>query len=449
MPQLQTVDLSPTPYQGRETPLEKAAERFSDRFRSNQIQKQDSDELSKIYKQYQQDGQNIGNALMNLQTNPNLSPTRRVEAADQLLKFQQHNNALQKQAQKQQTDQARLNQKQESDQAREKTRQANIEYQQARLKQQEASLQQKNDKIINKQSVDDAQAEKGRRALERNNASQADIDLYEAAPIGGKTKIVENLIDKQNRGQQPAGLDNPDIEDYDLGLTPKERVKRQDERFRVQTPLVNANSQALSSLQNEDLSIGLLDELTDSGKVGSGLHALNINPQTGALIIPQFGTAEEQLFVKTINDFTVKAKDSFGANVTNFELDRFMQRLPTLANSPEGRKLILRQMGIINHLNQLDKSGIQEVFDKYGVRNIDYADAEKIARTKIKDQKEALRKEYIELEKVASKDEIEEIRNIKSRVKPGYVAMRKPDGTVKQFPEKNVTNLEEKGYKKL
>ena len=100
MPQLQTVDLSPTPYQGRETPIEKAAERFSDRFRSNQIQKQDSDELSKIYKQYQDDGRNIGNALMSLQTNPNLSPTRRVEAANQMLKFQQHNNVLQKQASK-------------------------------------------------------------------------------------------------------------------------------------------------------------------------------------------------------------------------------------------------------------------------------------------------------------------------------------------------------------
>lgn len=412
MPSLQMVDFSEIP-RIRETPLEQTLGSFSNRLRENQVQKQDTDALSSIYEQYKRDGENLSNTLRAVQTNPNLSPSARVNTIDQLLKFQQHNAQLQKQASQQQA----LTQ---------------------RMEQEERKL-----------SQEAQQDERGRRALEANKASPETIALYEAAPVGGKTKIIEDIVDSSARGKQPAGLASPEIDDYDLGLTPKERVKRQDDRFRIQTPLVTANSQALSSLQNEGLSIDLLEELTDSGRVGEGLNKLNINPKTGDLFIPQLANAEEQLFVKTVNDFTVKAKDSFGARVTNFELDRFMQRLPTLANSTEGRKLILKQMQTINKINQLEKSAIQDVFDKYGVRNIDYVDAENKAREQIKEQKEALRKNYTDLEKVAKKDEQAEIANIKSRVKPGYAAMRKPDGTIKQFPEKNISNLEDKGYERL
>lgn len=411
MPSLQIADLTAVP-RTRSTSLEDTVAAFSNRNRVNEVDRQDRDALADIYKQHQNDGENIGKMIQSIQTR-DMSPSARVSAIDQLLKFQQHNMQLQKQAAVQQALQKKENEK----------------------------TQQRIDQETEKQ--------KGRAALERNNASPELVALYEVSPVGGQTKIVENVIESNQRKQTPPELKSPEIHDYDAGLTPKERVKRQDDRFRIQTPLVRENSMALSALQNEALSIDLLDELTDSGKVGEGLHKLNINPKTGDLFIPQLATAEEQLFVKTVNDFTVKAKDSFGARVTNFELDRFMQRLPTLANSAEGRKLILQQMSIINKLNQIEKQAVQDVFDQYGVRNIDYVDAENKAREKIKDQKEALRKQYMELEQVAKKDEQAQISNIKDHVKPGYVAMRKPDGTVKQFPEANVPNLEEKGYKRL
>jgi hypothetical protein len=408
MPSLQTI--APNV---RENPLEKTLAAFSQQSLERQTQRQDTDALSNIYKQFQNDKENIQGIHRAIQTDPNLSPTARVNAMKENLEMAKHNSQLQ----------------------------TNV------LKQR--SLQQKADKEERKQADIEQQDERNRSALKMNNASPAIMALYEAAPVGGQTKIVEDVLENSARNKQPVGLASPDINDYDIGLTPKERVKRQDARFQLQTPLVTANSQALSALQNEELSIGLLNELTDSGKVGEGLHKLNINPKTGDLIIPQLGTPEEQLFVKTVNDFTVKAKDSFGARVTNFELDRFMQRLPTLANSAEGRKLILRQMGIINKLNQMEKQGIQEVFDKYGVRNIDYVDAENLAREKIKGQKEDLRKEYIDLEYSAKKEERVALENIKQHVKPGFVAMRKPDGTIKQFPEKNIPNLEDKGYQRL
>jgi hypothetical protein len=315
------------------------------------------------------------------------------------------------------------------------------------------------DKVLNataKLSADEAKVkaeelrrQKSAQALRAAGATEDQVALYESASVGGQTAVIKNILEDIDRNKTPSGLLGADVEDKDKGLTPKERVDRQEKRFSLQTPMVNKNSEALHALEGEERSITLLQELDNSGKVGQGLHNLNINPKEGNLIIPKAGTAEEQLFVKTVNDFTVKAKDSFGAQVTNFELDRFMQRLPTLANSQEGRQLIMKQMKLINQINQLEKSALQKVFDKYGVRNIDYPDAENMARAEISEQKEELRKQYVTLEDVAKKDELEFINNVKAKTKEGFTAMRKPDGTVKQFPDKNVPNLEEKGYKKL
>lgn len=308
------------------------------------------------------------------------------------------------------------------------------------------------DKALNsrvKEQQEQSKRERNRKSLEEAGATQQQLNLYDAASVGGETKIMADILDDIARNKTPLGLLGKNLEDFDKGLTPRERVDRQEKRYTTQTPLVNKNSESLNGLESEERSIELLSELDKSGRVGEGIHNLNINPFEGSLIIPKLATAEEQLFVKTVNDFTVKAKDSFGARVTNFELDRFMQRLPTLANSQEGRRLILRQMNIVNKINQLEKRAIQKVFDKYGVRNIDYSEAENMARREINDEKESLRKEFLDLESVARKEEMETINNVKSKVKEGYTAMRKPDGTIKQFPIKNVPNLEEKGYKRL
>lgn len=416
MPQVQVVDVNPNP-RTEYTTLEKTLQGFSERNRENDLQQREADALERIYKEYQDDGKNLENLIQAYRTDPNLSPTTRVNSINQTLQFQKHNQDLQRQAEKE----IRINQ----------------------------HLQQKEAERINKEAVEEIRRTRNREALEKSGASAEQKALYDVAPIGGQTKIIEDLVESGQRSRTPEGLSSPDLVDYDAGLTPKERVRRQDSRFSLQTPLANANSNALSGFETEEMSLNLLEELTDSGKVGEGLQRLNINPKTGDLFVPQFATPEEQLFVKTVNDFTVKAKESFGARVTNFELDRFMQRLPTLANSTEGRKLILRQMKIINQINQLDKRATQQVFDQYGVRNIDYVDAENKAREKIKDQKEILRKEYYGFEQLAKKEDAELSQKLRAKTLEGYTAMRKPDGTIKQFPTKNVPNLEDKGYKKL
>lgn len=96
MPQLQVVDLSPRPRQ--QTKLEETISAFAERNRMNEIEKRETDALRSIYDEYRQDGRNIEDALMAIQTRPGISPTARVNAANQLMQFQKHNYDLQKQA---------------------------------------------------------------------------------------------------------------------------------------------------------------------------------------------------------------------------------------------------------------------------------------------------------------------------------------------------------------
>ena len=120
---------------------------------------------------------------------------------------------------------------------------------------------------------------------------------------------------------------------------------------------------------------------------------LNVDHKTGELRLPAAANAETQLFVKNINRFLSNAQQVFGGRVTNFELGQYKQGIPTLANSPEGRTLILEQMDIENQLKQLDSESMREVIRRYGTRGIDPAEAQIIAdKWKSKREQELLQR---------------------------------------------------------
>ena len=222
-------------------------------------------------------------------------------------------------------------------------------------------------------------------------------DVWKSSPVGARTELLKSGLDAMSRGQDVKNLfggetqqatsqpkfQEEDFEekstpikviDYDKGLTPKERVSRQDKRYAQNLPLFQESQKKLQSYQMQGEEIDILSDL--SPQIGT-IERLNINPSTGDLIFPGLASPEAQQFVKTVNDFTTRAKDSYGSRVTNFDLNQFMRRLPTLANSEEGRKRILEQMKIINDLNMAYENSLHDVIDEHGgIRNIDYDQAE-------------------------------------------------------------------------
>lgn len=217
-------------------------------------------------------------------------------------------------------------------------------------------------------------------------------NLYAVSSIGGQTQLMGalgDIIARQDRNMAPPemqsieqeealGVQRPDTSNLFKGMTPKEKAKFQGDLYKDNVKQYNELRNELKSKQNERIRLKRLSTLNNSGKLPSGVGRVLIK-KDGSLKFPFAHTKETQEFVKLINDFTTQAKDSYGARVTNFELDRFMQRLPSLLNSSEGRSVILKKMDAINNINTLHANSLKKAYDEYGLRNTDLQTAEKYA----------------------------------------------------------------------
>lgn len=257
-----------------------------------------------------------------------------------------------------------------------------------------------------------------------------------------KGTVTEETIAPLSNGKQPRNVEK--IQDFDKGLTAKERVARQDKRYTLAAPYLENLSQQLNAGEKESKALNNLTTLNEKEDLGKRIW--NINPFTGDLLIPQLATPAQQLYQKTVNDFISRAKEFFGARVTNFDLERFMARLPTLGNTPEGRAAILKEMSYAQELMNVEHKALQDVLEEYGPRNIDIPDAERIARKRTEKERERIDKEIGNLEKVLGHDEKTQIDQYKKNAPEGHLLMKTPKGQFKYFPKKNAKLLQEKGY---
>jgi len=311
----------------------------------------------------------------------------------------------------------------------------------------------------------------GRFGMEDEQA-QMEADLYIALPQGGKTAYANMFFDRMQRGQLaspsqpqrradiPVGMQIPggpmgdvsDVEQTEVaefrfpevdifqGLTPKEKVARQKDLFNENATSYAELNKKRRGYEDELRRFGQMERLNDSGKLPKGLESLNINWTSGDIRIPRLANAETQLFVKEVNDFTTKAKDTYGSRVTNFELGTFMRRLPTLANSEEGRRMILDQMKVNTSIDKLHQDSLAEVYDQYGLRGVDSQKAEVIAKDLRKDDEEVLLDQYSD---VLKSQEVYEARQMAPE---GLFPVKKPDGTVGYVPTNKLDEFKKKGY---
>lgn len=280
-----------------------------------------------------------------------------------------------------------------------------------------------------------------------------EAQLWQQFTEGGKTFLAKEIVERLQReeGLTRRGIRAPIQEEEevvfegDIGLTPKERITREETRYKTNLPLFEKAQAKAQSTKLEQDSIQRLQHLNEAGKLPKGLQRWNINFKEGEIRIPFLANPDTQAFIKTINDFTTKAKASFGARVTNFELRRFMKRLPSLLNTEEGRRVILRQMEIINELNLSYEQGTLDAFDsRGGLRKIDFDQAKRIADKTLKPKVEKLRKEYIKLDSTKLKKEAK-AQQLK-KVTPAGVLMRDTQGRLRRVKKEDVKSAKTANY---
>jgi len=289
--------------------------------------------------------------------------------------------------------------------------------------------------------------------LERYNVikdqfGQEAADLYKSAPEGGKTELIKQFVDSKQRGLDVSNLLKKTQDTSKTpGYTPKEEVGLGKERYAKNLPLYQERQTKVKSLEDEQTALGILEELSPQI---SGLTRLNLNPQSGELIIPALASPEAQRYIKTINDFTTKAKDSYGSRVTNFDLTQFMKRLPTLANTEEGRKEIIEQMRTLNSINMArEQALINYVDEQGGVRNVDWDRAEREADKRSKNIVDELKKDFIKIESNSKKSYTKSIDSDRKLASQKGLVLMELNGENIFVPKSDVSKAKKRGAKPL
>lgn len=319
----------------------------------------------------------------------------------------------------------------------------------------------------------------GRFGFSEENAD-AHSQLYGSLTTGGRTQYATMLLDQIQRGDvggppsanplsdelveqtqqtmmmpdgvpgesqvitadESATFEWPKFNIFE-GMTGKERASLKRDLLKENNKELKEIQKQIDSSEGNQMRLDQLETLNQSGQLPEGWQRFLINWNTGDSPVPQLLNPETQLYIKTVNDFLVGAKDTFGGRVTNFELNAFKKRLPTLANTTEGRSLILAQMKNMQQLDRLRNDALKEVYRKYGTQNIDRAKAEEIADKLIESDLEQLKED--------NKNIIQRQEDffVKQQTPSGMIPVQKPDGSRGYVREDQGEAAEKKGWKLL
>ena len=214
----------------------------------------------------------------------------------------------------------------------------------------------------------------------------------ENAPTGGQSDVIRQVNDLVRRSKAGKGmigegetkaeakpsidipgtnlgalpLDFPELPEP-VGMTPADVVKQNEYREKTNIPLYTDTVDRLNALDDEYREVKHLQDLNEMpGALPTGVEKWNVDWETGDLRVKALATPEAQDYAKTIARMARRAKDFFPGRVTNFDLDQFKQGFPTLANSPEGRRLIAEQLALGNRIAYLKDETFKAAMDHYG-----------------------------------------------------------------------------------
>jgi len=223
-------------------------------------------------------------------------------------------------------------------------------------------------------------------AQETGIGSFSDMDLRELAAFKGQpgqAGILGNIADAE-------------LQERKESL--KTRSKKETEYFKFNEPKLAELSQNERKTDLENARFSRMEQLfSDPSKFPSPLLAsiFSKDGQINDVIYSQM-TPEAQEAVKLIVDSTSNIKDTYGSRVTNFDLQTYLKKLPSLLMSPEGRQRVIRDLMTINDINQLHNRGIQEIFEDVGGSDkIPFSKAESIFKKKYGSQIERMMKDFI------------------------------------------------------
>ncbi len=217
----------------------------------------------------------------------------------------------------------------------------------------------------------------------------------------------EGTNQNQPEAQLGASQVNPEYEFEPLPpdttpRTPDQRVAHSDALRKENKEKYDLTADKTRSDAQTEGDISRLLELNEKGNLREGyIRYLDIDAE-GNLKYPENASADEAEYAKIISRMSGGAKNDFPGRVTNFDLQNFINRLPNLRNTKEGRRAIGESVRIMSKIQQTYTKALKEVYDKYGVDKINYQQADKIASEIAEPLVQGLSQEYKNIDKTMS-----------------------------------------------
>ncbi len=333
--------------------------------------------------------------------------------------------------------------------------------------------------LIEKDKALNAKVNKGILTQEEKERQKANLlkagwpehaaDQYLDAPPGVKGTLEREHAALAERGLRKPLVSVPDGVDTNRPSTAPEATVAEDEwpapitprnlneaeRVKWENGNQKENNAELKDTQNKkkayrtnDRLINSMTQINDGKYLPEGLGKfIKLDPKTGDLRTTtkalEAANPQTQLYIKNLAEWQKGAKEIYGARITNFDLQSFMAMLPTLANSEQGRRLILKQMKYVNDLESSYNSTLNEGLKKYG-RDANYNQILDVVDKKVAGKEEELLGKIDNLV-LASRD-IELMSENPEKFK-NHVLMQTPEGSFRAVPRDKVEALKKKNWR--
>lgn len=230
-------------------------------------------------------------------------------------------------------------------------------------------------------------------------------------------------------------------------MTPAEQVKWENNNEKENNKELKETQNKKKAYAQNDILINSMTQVNNSKKLPNGLGKAIIDPSTGDIRptaqLAGLVNPETQLYVKNLKQWLKGAKEFFGARVTNFDVSSFMAQLPSLLNSEQGCRLILKQMKYVNDLEQIHNNTLNEGLKKYG-RNANYNQVVQVVDGKVAERERDLLDKINNL--VEASDYINKFEENPEKFR-GQVLMQDPRGNYVAVPKEKVEKLKAKKWR--
>lgn len=133
-------------------------------------------------------------------------------------------------------------------------------------------------------------------------------------------------------------------------------------------------NKSYKAARDSDTRLQRMEKLVDSGKLNGPLFASLVKGIAlpfggGSIGLPQgWLNAESQEFDKLSTDFVRGVKDIFGSQISKGEVDLFLKTIPSLTNSDEGKKVLIRNIRTLGEGAKIKKEAMDQIRKANGGR---------------------------------------------------------------------------------